>query len=87
MSEIRAESLAAHLFCRAAPGPTSTSGIADMSLAPARLGRAEKWLLSVPDVDSRRVAEIKAELINNALPINADDIADAMILLDLSLGG
>jgi anti-sigma28 factor (negative regulator of flagellin synthesis) len=58
-----------------------------MSLAPARLGRAEKWLLSVPDVDSRRVAEIKAELINNALPINADDIADAMILLDLSLGG
>lgn len=79
MSEIRAESLAADLFCRTAPGPMSTSGIADTSLTPARLGRAEKWLLSVPDVDSRRVAEIKAELINNALPINADDIADAMI--------
>lgn len=87
LGEIRTDSREADSFCRAAPGRTSISGIAGTSLTPVRLERAEKSLLSLPDVDSRRVAEIKAVLINNSLQINADDIADAMIRLDLSLGG
>jgi flagellar biosynthesis anti-sigma factor FlgM len=60
--------------------------IIGMSLTPALRERLEKSLESVPDVDSQRVDEIKKALKSGFLQINANDIADAMIRLDRSLG-
>lgn len=50
------------------------------------LERLEKSLASLPDVDSARVAEIKAAIENGNYEIDADAIASAMIRLERSLG-
>ena len=86
-SDIRSQSRGAVSSSDSASSPAPTHEIVGMSLTPALLERLEKSLLHVPDVDSPRVDEIKKALESGSLQINADDIADAMIRLDRSLGG
>ena len=50
------------------------------------LERLDKTLASLPAVDSKRVAEIKAAIENGDYEIDVEAIADAMIRLDRSLG-
>ena len=86
LSDIRVESRNADASCGSAPSPTPANEIVGMSLTPALRERLEKSLMSVPDVDSRRVNEIKKALKSGSLQINANDIAAAMIRLERSLG-
>ena len=50
------------------------------------LERIEKSLESLPAIDAQRVADIKSAIESGDYEIDADAIADAMILFERSLG-
>jgi len=49
------------------------------------LERLEKTLASIPDVDSERIAVVKAQIENGDYQIDADKIAAAMLRMDQEL--
>ena len=78
-------------------GPAGAGGNAPQSRAPANdtveltsgaklLERLEKSLADLPDVDSARVAEVKAAIENGEYQIDADAIAAAMIRFERAFG-
>jgi len=71
---------------KSATGPASTGDTVQLTNSAKLLERLEKSLASLPDVDSNRVAEVKAAIENGQYSIDADAIADAMIRFDQLLG-
>lgn len=71
---------------KSATGPASRGDTVQLTDSAKLLERLEKSLASLPDVDSNRVAEVKAAIENGEYSIDADAIADAMILFEQSLG-
>ena len=82
---------------RKVTGDAGAAGDAQQSQAPTNdtveltsgaklLERLEKSLASLPDVDSARVAEVKAAIENGEYQIDADAIAEAMIRFERSFG-
>jgi len=67
-----------------AESSASTNEVVVLNVSTELLERLEKSLAALPDVDSQRVAEIKAAIQNGDYQIDADAIADAMIRLDQS---
>jgi len=71
---------------KASASPASPTDTVNLTSNAKLLERLDKTLASLPAVDSGRVAEIKAAIENGDYQIDADAIADAMIMLDRSLG-
>ena len=70
----------------AAPSRAPTNDTVELTSSAQLLERLEKSLASLPDVDSARVAEVKAAIENGEYQIDADAIAAAMIRLERSFG-
>ena len=67
-------------------GRAAASDTVELTSGAQLLERLEKSLAGLPDVDSARVAEVKAAIENGEYRIDADAIADAMIRLERSFG-
>ena len=67
-------------------GRAATSDTVELTSGAQLLERLEKSLAGLPDVDSARVAEVKAAIENGEYRIDADAIADAIIRLERSFG-
>ena len=72
--------------CAAAKSQAPTNDTVELTSSAQLLERLEKSLASVPDIDSARVAEVKAAIENGEYQIDADAIAAAMIRLERSFG-
>ena len=71
----------------AAPkGRAASNDTVQLTSGAKLLERLEKSLAGLPDVDSARVAEVKAAIENGSYQIDADAIADAMIRFERSFG-
>jgi negative regulator of flagellin synthesis FlgM len=71
----------------AQPGRSAADGdTVKLTDSAKMLERLEKTLGSLPAVDAQRVSEIKTAIENGDYEIDADAIADAMILFERSLG-
>jgi len=71
----------------AAPqGRAASNDTVELTSGAKLLERLEKSLAALPDVDSARVAEVKAAIENGEYQIDSDAIADAMIRLERSFG-
>lgn len=71
----------------AAPGTAATArDTVELTSRAQLLERLEKSLESVPAVDSRRVAEVRAAIEDGNYEIDAEAIADAMIRFERALG-
>ncbi len=70
----------------AAAGTIAPGDTVQLTSGSKLLERLEKSLASLPDVDSARVAEVKAAIENGEFEIDADAIADAMIRFEQMLG-
>ena len=71
----------------AAPqGRAASNDTVQLTSGAKLLERLEKSLAALPDVDSARVAEVRAAIENGEYQIDADAIADAMIRLERSFG-
>ena len=71
----------------AAPqGRAASNDTVELTSGAKLLERLEKSLAALPDVDSARVAEVKAAIENGEYQIDADAIASAMIRLEKSFG-
>ena len=70
----------------ASRSPVSTNDTVELTSGAKLLERLEKTLASLPDVDSVRVAEVKAAIENGEYEIDADAIAAALIRLERSFG-
>ena len=66
--------------------PASTSDTVELTSGAKLLERLEKSLAGLPDVDSARVAEVKAAIENGEYQIDSDAIAEAMIRIERSFG-
>jgi len=69
-----------------AAGSVSKGDTVELTSSAKLLERLEKTLASLPDINSSRVAEVKAAIENGEYSIDADAIADAMIRFEQSLG-
>lgn len=67
-------------------GPISKGDTVELTSSAKLLERLEKTLADLPEVDSRRVAEVKAAIENGDYQIDADAIADAMLRFEQALG-
>ena len=66
--------------------PVSTNDTVELTSSAKLLERLEKSLVSLPAVDSTRVAEITTAIENGRYQIDADAIAEAMIRFEQLLG-
>ena len=71
---------------KASASRPATDDRVELTSSAQLLERLEKSLAGLPDVDSLRVAEIKAAIENGEYQIDADAIAEAMIRLERSFG-
>ena len=69
----------------AAPAPGREDTV-ELTSGAQLLERLEKSLDSMPAIDSRRIAEVKAAIENGDYEIDSVSIADAMIRLDRAFG-
>lgn len=70
----------------AAQGTAATSDTVRLTSGGQLLERLEKSLASLPDIDSARVAEVKAAIESGEYQIDADAIAAAMIRFEKAFG-
>jgi len=64
----------------------TTNDTVELTSGAKLLERLEKTLAGLPDVDSARVAEVRAAIENGEYQIDAAAIADAMIRFERSFG-
>lgn len=67
--------------------PASTGDTVELTSSAKLLERLEKTLASLPDIDSSRVAAVKAQIENGEYQIDVEKIADALIRTDKEIGG
>lgn len=65
---------------------TSTGDTVELTSSAKLLERLEKTLASMPEIDTARVAAVKAQIENGEYQIDVDSIADALIRTDKEIG-
>ena len=65
---------------------TDTGDTVELTSSAKLLERLEKTLASMPEIDSARVAAVKAQIENGEYQIDVDSIADALIRTDKEIG-
>lgn len=69
-----------------APASANTSDTVELTSSAKLLEQLEKSLASLPEIDSARVADIKAAIAKGDYEIDSDAIAAAMIRFERELG-
>lgn len=64
----------------------SSGDTVELTSSAQLLERLEKTLASMPEVDTARVAAVKAQIENGEYQIDVDSIADALIRTDKEIG-
>jgi len=72
--------------CRPANGSAAINDGIELSLSPELRESLQRSLLSVPDIDSAQVAEVKAAIESGDYETDARAIAEAMIRFERALG-
>ena len=65
---------------------TGTGDTVNLTSSAQLLERLEKTLASMPEIDTARVAAVKAQIENGEYQIDVDSIADALIRTDKEIG-
>jgi len=65
---------------------TSAGDTVELTSSAKLLERLEKTLASMPEIDTARVAAVKAQIENGEYQIDVDSIADALIRTDKEIG-
>ena len=71
---------------RESANQTGTTDTVELTSSAKLLQRLEETLASMPEIDSARVAAVKAQIENGEYEINVDNIVDALIRTDKELG-
>jgi negative regulator of flagellin synthesis FlgM len=66
----------------AAPAPQSSSDRVSVTSEASRLQEIEEQLMAVPEVNSAKVAEIKASIANGTFDFNPQRIAEKLIAFE-----
>lgn len=77
----------ASIRARESGQPASAGDTVELTSSAKLLERLEKTLASLPDIDSSRVAAVKAQIENGEYQIDVEKIADALIRTDKEIGG